>query len=346
MNIVHLICSFTTGGAELMLIDIINQQLKSGEDVSLVIINNQIDNRLISLLDKRVRLISIKRHPGSKNIIPLLILNYQLFQLKANVLHCHDSIIAGMLFPLFKSKLCLTVHTLDISSKYLNRYRKIISISESVQKDLSKRLKTVSYLVENGIKIESIKQKQTLMPAANSFKIVVIGRLEHHIKGQHILIKALYNIKKQTSMPIQIDFIGNGSSIMYLQSLVAQYDLTQFVHFKGLKNRNFIYEHLQDYNLLVQPSICEGFGLTVVEALVAKVPVLVSGKGPTEIVHNGQFGCVFKAGDINDCSEKLLWIISNYTKLEKMINDAAEYAIKNFSLSKMVNQYKKIYQQI
>ena len=71
-------------------------------------------------------------------------------------------------------------------------------------------------------------------------------------------------------------------------------------------------EHLADYDLLVQPSLFEGFGLTVAEALAAKVPVLVSDSmGPYEVTGYGECGYVFKTGDSGDCAAVLSRIITS-----------------------------------
>lgn len=343
MSIVHIICSFTTGGAELMLIDIINEQLRHGDKVRLIVINNLVDNRLISQLDKRVEFLCIGRQPGSRNVIPIGILNLKLLTIKIDVLHCHDSIIAGMLLPPLWRKMCLTVHTLGIPKTYLLRYRKIISISDSVQTDLYNRLHISSSLIKNGIVIDKIKRKEKLSPVRSSFRIVIVGRLEHLTKGQHILIEALKRMRYKKTMNLQIDFIGDGSSKELLQSLVLLSGLDSSVNFLGLRDRDFIYAHLHKYDLLIQPSINEGFGLTVVEAMIARVPVLVSGEGPVEIVCEGKYGCIFPAGDIRRCCEKLLWMIENYVSLEDMVDRAAKYAEENFSLKHMISMYEDVY---
>ena len=50
------------------------------------------------------------------------------------------------------------------------------------------------------------------------------------------------------------------------------------------QTQDYVAAHLTDYDLFVQPSRWEGFGLTVAEAMAAGVPVLVSeGQGPAEV---------------------------------------------------------------
>lgn len=105
MLIVHLICSFTTGGSETMLVDIINEQRKVGYHVVLIIINNLIDENLLSFIDNNVHVIRINRIPGSRTPWSLIRLNYLLYKLNGDVLHSHDSVVAGMLLPFFRKRL-------------------------------------------------------------------------------------------------------------------------------------------------------------------------------------------------------------------------------------------------
>ena len=47
MKIVHVICSLNTGGAELMLLDIIREQSASGHSVGLVVTNRSYEQALV-----------------------------------------------------------------------------------------------------------------------------------------------------------------------------------------------------------------------------------------------------------------------------------------------------------
>ena len=154
--------------------------------------------------------------------------------------------------------------------------------------------------------MDKIKYQQYSQTDTKLFKIVQVSRLMHEKKGQHILIQAVNKLIRQGYNQIRLDFIGDGSSCKYLESLVKELDIKEYVRFLGNKDQSYIYEHLCDYNLFVQPSIYEGFGLTVTEAMAAKIPVLVSEKqGPLEIIDNGKYGYSFKNKDIDDCAAKI-----------------------------------------
>ena len=126
-------------------------------------------------------------------------------------------------------------------------------------------------------------------------------------------------------------------------------DLENQVNFLGFKDRNYIYKHIKDYDLLLQPSLYEGFGLTVVEAMAAKVPVLVSNiEGPMEVIENGKFGYFFEVGNPKDLSLQIDKIIKNYGENKFILNIevARKRVIGKFDIKHTAQNYINSYQPI
>jgi len=261
MKIAHLIYSFTTGGAETMLVDIANEQVKQAE-VSIIIINEIFNKTLISKIDKRINVSLINRKEGSRNLFPIIRLNRILLKLKSDVIHCHNHNIIPLLLPSLKKKSVLTVHDVNINAKYFKLYKKLFAISQIVKEDILNRSSVNATLVYNGICSEKVLQKDKRIES-DIFKVVIVSRLQHEKKGQHLAIEALKLLKERGITNIQLDFIGSGNSEHYLKNLTVEYGLSDQINFLGLKDREYIYSNLKDYDLLVQPSLYEGFGLTV-----------------------------------------------------------------------------------
>jgi len=143
---------------------------------------------------------------------------------------------------------------------------------------------------------------------------------------------------------ICVDFIGDGKSKNYLNEMVREYQLDKFVKFLGNRKRFYIYENLKNYNLLVQPSLYEGFGLTIAEAMAAKIPVLVSDcDGPFEIVDGGNFGRIFKSGNFKHCAKEVLDIYNTYEQVSKVCNKSYMRVEKHFNLNNTSRLYQKHY---
>lgn len=344
MRILHLIYSFTTGGAETMLVDIANRQCKSNQ-VGLIVINNKYDTDLIDKLDMNIPVFLLHRKEGSRNPIKILHLNILIRRYKPDVIHCHNEGIIKLLF-MCMIPVCRTIHSTGPLSinKISEKYNKLISISQSVDDDLIKRTGLRSIVVNNGIVFDAVRQK-SFKKADGIFRIVQVSRIEFFHKGQDILIEAIHVLLEKGLDHVHVDFIGEGNSMENLKELVEKYHISDSISILGNKTREYIYSHLCDYDLFVQPSRFEGFGLTVVEAMAAKIPVLVSDiEGPMEIIDNGKYGFYFKNKDPEDCAAKIEKIINGDMKTDVATN--YEYAKANYDISNTVNGYQKVYKQM
>ena len=345
MKIVHLIYSLNTGGSETMLVDIVNEQVRQ-TNVNIVIINKSYSFDLITKIDKNVKIYFINRKENNKNPYSVVKLNLVLLYINAHIIHCHNHNIIPLLFYPFKRKAVLTIHSLGINTIYFSKYKKLFAISKIVKDDIYKRAGLHSNLIYNGIYTDKISKKTTIEVNPTIFKIIIVSRLNHEIKGQHLAIEALYILNKQNICDIQLDLLGDGVSEQFLKDLCKRYGLIEQVVFQGLKDRDFIYSHLKYYHLLIQPSISEGFGLTITEGLSAKVPVLVSNiDGPMEIIENGKYGFYFQSGDANDLAKQILKIKSIYTTemMKEKVNSAYQHVNKYFDIRNTVKNYIENY---
>ena len=310
MKIVHINYSFTTGGAEALLVDIVNEQAKT-QDVSIIIINKLYNAELLNQIANKVPIFLLNRIPGSKNPFKIFSLWKLLLKLGPDIIHCHEHSIIRILF-LFRAAKILTIHDVKYVSGNLYKYSKLIAISEAVRKEIRDKYQLDAKVIYNGINVENITYTQLIKKNNdNNFRIVQVSRLQHEKKGQHIVLEAVSRLIKN-GINISVDFIGEGPSEEYLKQLTSGLNITGNVSFLGNKDRSYIYQHLCGYNLLIQPSLFEGFGITIIEAMAAGIEVLVSDiDGPREIIKKIGYGYKFKSGDSNDCALKIYEIYSN-----------------------------------
>lgn len=346
MKIVHVIFNLHIGGAENIMIDMMNEQIKLGHSISLVIVNVGINSSLISRISAEVNITRLMRPKSSKNILHFSKLYLKLININAEVIHCHN-INMGRILYLFKNKLLLTVHDTirnKIDGNATKYYADVISITQFVQKSLLEKSNIDSFVIHNGIYTEMLTIAEKCV--SKSFKILQISRLNYEKKGQDILINAIsLLVNSVDKIDITCDFIGDGPSFDYLQDLVVKLGLENYINFLGSKNREYVYENLHNYDLLVQPSRYEGFGLTIIEAMSAKVPVLVSNiEGPMEVIKNGELGVSFKDGDIEDLADKIEYIIN--TNMSEKVNLSYEFSRKNYDIRQTVFKYIDRYKMI
>lgn len=314
MKILHVIWSFNFGGIETMLVNIANEQVVLGHEVGVLVVDaGKTNPDLVKTLDSHIRLFCANRKWGVKDIFAILRLNEIIGGFRPDVIHLHSSSIFKYLFPRYRKFCNVTLHALcnKQNTDHIEKVPRVFAISQSVAKDLMQKKGVASMVNPNGIRPELIRAKCTERDSC-LFRIVQVSRLEHLKKGQHILIEAAKSLLDNGITNFAIDFIGNGDSLEYLKQLAQNNNMEEHVHFLGTKDQKYIYDNLCCYDLFVQPSIYEGFGLTVAEAMAAKVPVLVStGQGPEEVIDGGKYGYLFKNSDVEDCASKMSMFIEN-----------------------------------
>ena len=345
MKIVHCIFSFNIGGSESMLVDILNEQVKS-HDVYLVIVNDSYTTSLIETISNKVKLFYIGRKHNIFSAFYFLKLNLILFRINPDIIHVHNSSLPAVILKSASRALFLTVHALHVPLVHARRNVNIIAISDSVKDDIVSRERVHVEVIENGIKIQAISKRELcLFDRTKSFRIVQVARLDANKKGQDILIKAIAILKERGINNISVDLIGAGESEQNLKELAGNMQVLEQVHFLGSQNRSSIYSHLKNYDLMCHPSRYEGFGLAVAEGMAAMLPVLVpDADGPFEVVNHGKYGSVFKIGDEFDCADKIAEIYNNYDKALSIVPKAYEYVKRKYSIEKMVTEYLNLYQ--
>lgn len=346
MRIVHLVWSLTTGGIETMLVDIVNEQVKTC-DVRVFVINNHYNKALLQTINPNVKVILFNRKPGSKNVLPLVKLNLSLLRFRPNVVHCHLANLSRVIW--FPFKKVLTLHNTHSNPEFLGNYDELFCISKAVKKYAATQGFPNGIVVYNGIHTDIIPKRTLPFPDnRQTCKCVCVGRL-HPMKGQDVLIEAVnILVNKRGKTGFLLDLIGDGKSKNELQALVCKYGLESCIHFLGKQQREEFYPKLKDYDLFVLPSVSEGFGLTLAEACAAKIPVISCDlEGPMEVIDNGRYGCSFKAGDANSLADALVNHMEQGINLEQ-VEGAYNYVRSHFDVrvtaSEYIKQYKRIIQ--
>lgn len=348
MKVVHVIWDFNTGGSESILVEVLNG-LSKIIDVALVIINNEYDTNLLNRLSPEVHVFKMGRLPASKNPWYFLKLRTLLYKLAPDIVVCHNNNIISLLRGSHFKKV---IHVHNLGQKlepYLSQCDTVLSISKAVSDDIINRSSCkVPLLVYNGIPIKDIVKRDDWK--CNLLRIVQVGRMVHYLKGQDILMNAVRHCIDHFCLnTIHLDFIGTGSSLEEMKALCQKLTLEKHCSFLGKKPREYVYEHLRDYHLLIQPSRYEGFGNTVIEGLAAKIPVLVTNlDGPAEIISEGKYGYSFEPDDYVDCANVIRQIYDEYgsTSFIDRVNTAYNYVLENYDISRNVAHFLEVYEQL
>jgi glycosyltransferase involved in cell wall biosynthesis len=353
MKIIYSIFTFTIGSAETMWVDIMNRQCQSAS-VSLIIVNNKINQDLLQAIDQRVAVFLLNREESNKfQLLPTcLSIRKIVKKINPDVIHCHDH----KLFPFFanrKAKTCLTVHAVDLPVLFLKQYRKIFAISVSVQQNIKKRTGIEAEVIYNGIETGEYLSRTNydFNPGNDLFRIVFVSRLCPSQKGQDVAIEAVrLLLEKYPELPVKLFFIGEGDALELLKNLAAEKKVAEHIVFYGQADRSWIKKNLKDFMLLIQPSLCEGFGLSIVEGFAGGLPVIASNiDGPKEIIDVLQAGLLVNPGDPAGLAEQIYEVYANYVSGHMLdsgflVKDKKQLEI--FDIQRTVTNYLKKYESI
>jgi len=212
----------------------------------------------------------------------------------------------------------------------------IHTISEATNNDLKKfGAKKPIYVI-----FPSIESIDIIQNTQNSSQFIYIGRLVFY-KNLEVLIKAI-NIARKTEPQIKLIIVGGGPHESVIRNLIKELDLESQVKLTGYISTKEKFELISKSNALVFPSLCEGFGLVILEAFSQNKPALVSNLKPmSDIVSDNETGFVIDPHDENEWARKMLELIKNPEISMKMGRHANEILENNYSMQKM---YEKILQ--
>ncbi|BAV09127.1 Glycosyltransferase involved in cell wall bisynthesis [Filimonas lacunae] len=344
--IAHVTFSFTNGGTENVIVDLVNFQVNIFPVVMLVIINNAVDEDLLKQVDARVVVIRLKRSPGSRSPMHVIRLNRILLTYNPDVIHAHHEKVISLIYGASGKKI-LTVHATGYEVGNMHKYSKVIGISPAVEYDVKARSTNLlnAAIMPNGVDTGKVRSRW-LGNFKSPLKMVQIGRLVHSVKGQHILLSALHQLLTVHKVhDFEMHFVGEGPSREFLEQLCHSLGLQKQVSFLGLKDRDWIYDNLCEYGLLIQPSLEEGFGLAIAEAMAANVLSVVADlPAPMMLIENGRLGYYFEKGNAGSCAATIMEVInSSQDQRQKMREAAREHVLTHYSLQTMNEAYVSLY---
>ena len=369
MKVLHIWFDLVYGGVQTMLVNIANEQISQGLEVSILTMTDEIDSSLLNSLDRKVKVLQAHRKIHSKNPLFLFRMNRLIKKENPDIIHLHRAEIKDLIFSRRLQKImCSTVHDIPFGEirlkgriykdfprlnyvrmlgrgsyvTNLDKISHIFAISQAVHDELLKNYGLESRVVCNGILTKEFKQKTTRF-SNGVVRLVQVSRLLHSKKGQDMLIQAVAKLQGKAI----VDFIGIGDSMDYLKNLAKELHSEEWVRFLGNKTQAYLKEHLSEYDLFVQPSRYEGFGLTVAEAMAAGVPVLVSaGQGPAEVTCGDKYGWTFENGNMEELTRMINYIMEHFDEALNKAELAVEHVRDTYDVSVTAKKYIEEYMRI
>ena len=156
-------------------------------------------------------------------------------------------------------------------------------------------------------------------------------------KGQHILLKALAGLPEVNCIVVGDALFGEADYAASLSRLVVDLHLQQRVFFLG--HRNDVPRLMKAVDVMVHPSIDpEPFGRTLVEAMLAGVPVIASDAGAApDILDGGRAGTLVPPNDPQALAEAIASVLAKPEQLVAQLEYASSRAYGQYSLGRMLD---------
>lgn len=348
--------SLNGGGSEKVLINLAEGFINNGYQVDIVLVKKEGDYK--SQINESIKLIDLDVKRGLLSIFGLIkyLKNNTVDVIIAPWCHLNIMTVIAKIVSRSKCKVILTEHTVStidienskgflakITPKLMKTFYpmadEIVAVSQGVANNLSKLIDVpikqinVIYnpLISKNFIADSYKEvEDEWFNNLEGKKIISVGRLSKS-KDFPTLIKAFKLINEKHLANLII--IGEGEDRELLNRMIEEYGLKDKVFLPGFKDTP--QKYLRKCDVFAFPSLWEGLGNVIVEAMATDLPVVCTDCpiGPREILKDGEYGKLVPIGDYVKLAEEIEKVLVS----QKEVN--YQEALKRFEFKTNINKY-------
>lgn len=233
--------------------------------------------------------------------------------------------------------------------------QKIIAVSRAEALRLGSLPQERLRIVPNGV--ADVRRTSAPLPLPGvpdgALVVAVASRLERP-KGVDLVVEAFIQLVERgvqvdgtagKSSEAHLVVMGTGSQECALRSRVAEAGLEGRIHLLGYQSQAA--RLLQRADIVVQASLQEAFGLSVVEAMAGGVPVIVSDAGGLpELVEDGVTGKVVPAGEVEPLVRALSELLADQEVRTAMGIAARDRYEQRFTLDRFAADTLAVYEEV
>jgi glycosyltransferase involved in cell wall biosynthesis len=209
------------------------------------------------------------------------------------------------------------------------------------------RVRRVYHGIEPQVTQELDRQGQRIRAelgiAPDDFLVGNVGRLALQ-KGQRHLIAAMPRLLERAPRTHAV-IAGGGDLEDYLRELAEEVGVAERVHVLGPRKDVPALMHAID--VFAMPSIWEGFGLVLLEAMAAARPIVASRVATIpEVVLDGETGVLVPPGDPVALADALADLANDAVLAKQLGTAGSERLRRYFSIEKMVGDTELLYREL
>jgi glycosyltransferase involved in cell wall biosynthesis len=190
--------------------------------------------------------------------------------------------------------------------------------------------------------------RQSLGIDDTSVLLLTVATLTDH-KGHRYLIEAMRAVVDKSQQRVKLALAGDGELREELARLVSQINLDEHVTFLGF--RRDVPDLLKGADLFVLPSHMEGLCSTLIDVMIARMPIITTTAGgiPDLVgrLHGEPEAAVLvPPKDPESLASALLAAIADRDALRPMVDRAEQRALTRFTDEQMVEKTLAIYREL
>ena len=368
IRVVHVVYSFSVGGLENIIVQLINRMPPERFEHVLVSLTT-FGEFAQRIQQPGVQLIALNKAPG--HAVPLYPKIWRLFrQLKPDVVHTCNLAALEVVPLAWAAGVPLRVHAehgwdshdpQGKNPKYqrLRRfYKPFVSHYVSVSQDLDDYLARAigvpvhrRSLVANGVDTDVFTpMAQPAPPVGCPFVpgqhwlLGTVGRLQT-VKNQPFLAQAfvrLLAMYPEAAQRARLVMVGDGPLRPEVDRVLARAGVQHLVWLPGA--RQDVAAILQSLDCFVLPSLTEGTSCTLQEAMATGLPTVATAVGGTPaLLEDGRTGQLVQPGDVDGLAQALWAYMSDPTLAQAHGALARQHALQRFALGGMISRYDALF---
>jgi glycosyltransferase involved in cell wall biosynthesis len=372
MKVLHIIESLGVGGAETLLLNLLPELQRQGDEVTLAVVRGPFDLRE-ALEAQGVHVVAWRgRHkwnlPGTAGDLARLVRQHSVDVVHAHLYFPAVTTALSRVLRLHRAACVVSFHNLAYA-KGVNkpgaglRFRKVLAgwlyprgfdamlaVSQAVAKHYRSELglKRVDVL-HNPVALPLLERAtpEGVPTAAGSAPahLLVPGRLVHE-KGHADLLQALVLLRDQ-GCDLRVTFAGHGPLREPLQASLQALGLSKVVTITGMVSHGHMLGAMAAADLVVVPSRFEGFGLTALEAMALGRPVVATTAGGLpEVIEHGVSGWLVPPQQPEALAQAIAMLLDNAALRQTLGAAGRARAQEQFSLPVIAAQLRSIYQGV
>lgn len=174
-------------------------------------------------------------------------------------------------------------------------------------------------------------------------RIIVTNSADSPLKGLYYLMHAVASMKKKRS--VRLTVIGQPKAGGIIERLVASLGLSEVVEFTGRVSDERLCREYARASVAVVPSLYEGFGLPVGEAMACGVPVVCTDGGALPEVA-GDAARVVPAGDVTALEAGLCELLDDRALASTLVRKGTERVHSRFVWKLTAEATVEVYRQV